>query len=476
MDLPEQFAAIWARRLRILAVAGLVAVVVFLLRSIATPSYAATTTVQTRIAGSETSDPTAVADYYAQTVVGLATSRGVVTSALQASGSSENADAVIPDLTVELGAEPGFVEITAAGADPDEAARLANGIVAALQERLDEDAARELAVTTEAARATRDDVERRLRELGPDDPRRSALERQQAALTDSLISMRNRPTTQLNVVDPARPPERPSAPRPARDALLAFILALIIAAEVVVVARAWRGSLSERHPDADVSRITGAPTVEVDERQRGSSFPAVLPWIRPERVVTVVQRGKDPSAYAAARLAGLLAGTGAEVVLVDVAVGGPVLHSELGLYLRPGLTDVLAGRVTVAGALVHVPSLGLRVLPAGAPGGSTAAYEPGRLSTLIGEMPAARVVLCATNTRLDRLVRVVAECGDAVVLDVDARTVTRRELGSDVEVLRGLGARIVAATVYRSTPSRLRWLRSRDRQPARGVMRASAVE
>lgn len=410
MDLPEQLAAVWARRLVVLGAAVLCAALVFVLRSDATASYEATATVRAAV-GPSSGDPTTEADYYAQTAIGLATSRGVVTAAVQGAGSSADVDSVLADLTVDAGSESGFVEITAPGASPEQAAELANSVVTALQQRFDQD--------------------------------------------------QQRTAPRLELVEAADPPSDPASPRPARDALLGFILAGIVTAEAVVVRRAWRGALSERHPGTDVSRITGVPAVLVDPSTRaGPALAAVLPLVRHEPVVTVVERGRRPTADTASRLAGLLAAAGEDVVVVDASVDRPMLHVRLGVAARPGFADVLADRAELAQCLVAVPGLDhVRVLPAGA--GSHAVPDRGCLSKVLAELRQWHVVVCVSDSRLEGMVAVVAECGEAVVLDVDARTVTKHELTSDVEVLRGLGAHLVAAVVHRGARRVPGWLRVR---------------
>jgi capsular exopolysaccharide synthesis family protein len=111
------------------------------------------------------------------------------------------------------------------------------------------------------------------------------------------------------------------------------------------------------------------------------------------------------------------------IAVVDADLRKPGLHALFGLPAAPGLTEVLAGEVTLDEALVHLPEYRLTVLPAGRP-----AEHP---AELLGSQAMRRVV-DALRGRFDRVVldtppalpladvAVVAPLTDGVVVVVRA--------------------------------------------------------
>jgi tyrosine-protein kinase Etk/Wzc len=70
--------------------------------------------------------------------------------------------------------------------------------------------------------------------------------------------------------------------------------------------------------------------------------------------------------FVVSNLAVLLADTGRKVLLIDADLRRGKLHSAFGLRRTPGLTDVLAGSVTLEAALKTTSAPGLHLLPTGA--------------------------------------------------------------------------------------------------------------
>jgi succinoglycan biosynthesis transport protein ExoP len=119
------------------------------------------------------------------------------------------------------------------------------------------------------------------------------------------------------------------------------------------------------------------------------------------------------------------------VVLVDADLRASTIHSLFGLSRTPGLGDVLAGRITLDEALVHVPELNLTLLPAG----SEAPFP----TELLGSNAMRRVIDTLRN-RFDRIVLdvpavtpladagTVASLADGVVMVVRAGVTQRPAL------------------------------------------------
>lgn len=445
MDLMEHAAAVWARKYFLLAVALTVAVGVYALRSTAPEQYEATTTLQVRLPDTQVGDPSSQADFYGETVVGLATTRLVVEEALEASGRDVDPDDVVDDITAATDGDT-FLEISASGSTPTEAVELTTALAEVLIEQVaaeqaDDFANQRAAVTQAVAQLGRD---RRVALSDGTDPfEKAALDREREALLGSLRTIAEKTPWRLEVVVPAVAPRSPSAPTPTRDALLALILVLILGAELIVARRAWRGSLSVRDPAKDAADVAGVPALVVRPGESAAALTPLLPAVGSARSVNVVQSGDVPHAHTAALLAELLAARGDDVLLIDVAKARPTVHAAYGLEAAPGLAELRrAGNVETR--LKELPrSHGVQVLPAGEVEVGSGARQ---VADVVKAAPQDRVALAASISSADGLLDVVAGLDGPLVLDVNSE-ITRKELRSQVETLRGLGLDLVAVTI-----------------------------
>jgi hypothetical protein len=461
VDLLEHAAGVWARRYLVLGIALLVAAGVYAWRSAEPEQYVATTQLQVRLPDVQ-SDPGSQVEFYAGTVAGLVDSRPVVDDALAAAGRDDDVDDAAELLSAEV-SEAGFVEVSAYGDSAVEAVELADSLAAALVEQVaaeqaDDLAEQRAAVTAAIAELGRDRADTFA--AGADSFERAALDREREALLGSLRTLAERAPWTLAVVEPAAPPTAPAAPTPLRDALLALILALILAAEGVVVARAVRGSLSARDPAADAGGIAGVPGLLVRPDRGAAALTPLLPAVGSARSVSVVQVGGAPRAHTAGMLAELLAVRGDDVLLVDANPARPAVHAAYDVALAPGLAELrrLDGDPTSRLESlprvrhVHVLAAGAATVSDGPDGpdgtdGTDGAGDTGRPLTEIAKTaPQARVTVAASIEEIDDLIALVGDLDGPTVLDVDATT-TKRQLRTDVETLRGLGLDLVAVTV-----------------------------
>ena len=467
MDLAGQLAAVWARRFILVLTALSVAAAVFTWRSAAPDRFEATSTLQVRLPDTDSSDPSTQVGYYAETVVGLLTSRVVVADALNKLGRSDDPETVAEDIDPREGSEPGFVSVTAVGETAREAALLSDALVAAVSTRVATDQERDLA-------AERGLVERALADVlanlaaAPvgDNALRSALIREREELLSALRSNANRVPWQVAVVDAADEPTSPTSPTPLRDALLAFLVALILAAELLVVVRAWRGSISVRDPAGDVSKALGVPTVEVPRHAGIAALASLLPHLGSARRVAVIRVGPRPNGQVAVLLAELLAERGRSVVLADAGPDSPSLSRALDVPPGPGLASLPEDDRRLAQVMRGLPRLGdVRVLQAGEAPIDEGPTVREQISRVVATDDYDSVVLSASVGLVDDLVSVLEEGSDVMlVLDVDASGATKRDLGATAAALRGLGSPLVAATVSRTTwrPHLRRRRRPRD--------------
>ena len=454
MDLLEHAAGVWAHRLVVLAVGLVAAASVFVWRDAVPDTFVAESTAQVRLPDAVSGDPSVQVGFYAETVAGLAGSRAVLERALELADRQEDPDALVDEVTAETGTRPGFVTVSATGPTGETAAALADAVATALSEQVaDEQAAdadeRRGGITAAIAR-----VGEKRREVLDDPVALAALEREREALLAAARSAAEVVPWRLSVVDAADVPDEPAAPNPTRDALLALIIALLLAAEGVVLVRAFRGSLSVRDPARDAGDAAGVPGILVGPKDGPTAVATALPVIGMSRSVTLVQRGPVAHARTATLLARLLAARGDDVLLVDVAPRRASVHREIGVRQSPGLTDLDAA--LGARSLDDLPHVGgVRVLPAGkAPaslssGGSGDGSTGGSLelvTRVLGSAPQERLVVAASVRDIDDLIGVSAALDGPTVLEVDAGT-TRAQVRDDAAALRGLGLDVVAVSV-----------------------------
>lgn len=451
MDLLEHAAGVWARKFVLVGVAILLAFGVFAWRSGAPAQYTATTTLQVRLPDTQSSDPSTQVEFYSETVVGLATSRGIVAETLTSLERNDDVDTAADSITAEAGSDPGFVLLETVGASPSEAAELADALAAVLIEQVAADQAddlldQRLAVNDAVAELGSD--RQKAQPLNPFE--KAALEREREALLGSLRTISEKTPWRLSVLEAAKLPTAPSAPAPLRDALLALILALIIGAEVIVARRAWRGALSARDPGKDAGEIAGVPGLALRPDQSATALTPLLPALASARTISVVQSGSRAHARTAALVSELLAARGQDVLLIDANRARPTLNVEYDVALAPGLAELRQGGTpadTRFRDLPHVRSL--YVLPAGEAPGS---HEDRSLAEILATVPQEHITLAASVASAEDLLDVIADLTGPTVLDIDV-SMTKRELRSAVDTVRGLGLDLVAVTVSTGSSS-----------------------
>lgn len=420
MDLREQLVSIWRRRTRILVIALLVATAVLVLRMQSAPRYAATVTLQIIAPAASTSQLADTVDYQGETVVGLAGTAGLLEDVADRSGLGIDGSEARSRLRVRQDAAPGFLTLTATGPSREAAAGLAAAATDGLTDRLAADRASATRRATQDLRQQLAGLERTLSRMPADAGARTAAEERYAAVAAAITQIESRAAPQL------LPPVTPTAagahlvgPVPYRDAGLAFVLALILAAEGTVVLRAARGRLPEAEPAAAIQRRLAVPAVVLDRRQDPvtSLVPLYRARLRGRNGVTLLQ-------------------------LLDRRAGdlGPALVSSAAL---------------VGDRLRHV---------------DVYADQP----TAPDDGPTARSMHPA---RLDGVALGLIRLQEGpVVIVVDTVSTGMRRLGHELEAIRAVGAEVAAVLVWRGrAPRRFRPRRQQQRAPAStraGVPRA----
>jgi capsular exopolysaccharide synthesis family protein len=274
---------------------------------------------------------------------------------------------VAPDL------ESGFITITATDPDPQRAADIANAFAGAV-------------VATRAQRARRlidatiGQIKRNILRLDPSDrDGRRGLSQQ----LQRLRALRAAQGNNAQVVEPAVASAAPVSPHPRRSAVLAFLIALLIAAGAVFLLERMDRRLRE---PLDLEGLTGAPLLGVvptqafgskdtspEAREAFATLASSLTYFNIERpldsvLITSPLKG-DGKTTVATKLALAVARTGKDVVIVDCDLRHPQVDVRLGSSAKRGLGDVLVGeaRLDDVMGVREVAGGRLRVVPAGPP-------------------------------------------------------------------------------------------------------------
>ena len=288
--------------------------------------------------------------------------------------------------------DTGFVTITATAASGERAAVIANTV------------ARALKLTRGRAGVARIDaaisnVEKDLAKLEPGDVERTQLSGQLQALR----TLRAAQSENTQVVQPAAAPVTPVSPNPERNAILAFVVALLIAAGAVALTERLDRRL---HDSRDLERLTRTPLLA---QVPASAFPGAAP---DPQLPIVFQTLRDSLTYfnvdqrlssllvisplkgdgktsVATNLAVAFARAGKQVILVDADLRSPQVGVRMGTPPTPGLSEVISGNSDIQDALVEIEPFGsyLRVLPGGSiPPNPSEMLGSARMSTILAEL------------------------------------------------------------------------------------------
>jgi Mrp family chromosome partitioning ATPase len=313
-----------------------------------------------------------------------------------------------------------------------------------------------------------------IRAEGPSESSARALA---SGMVQSLLAAAQTDDNDLEVVSPARASSTPVAPTPARDALLAFLIALVVNAELAALFGTVSGRFSPDRARDELLRVTERPMLAQIPRRDHDAVVEAFRELRAQvefaradlHVRSVAVMGVEPgcgSSFIARGLAQVTANLKGSVVLVDANLRRPSVAEEMHLPPVPGLGDVLLGAPFDATLLRQANPLQKRfqVLTAGlavpdAPG----LLGAGALHKILDELTDAEIVVIDTPSVAegpDALV-IGAQC-DASVVVLDARRTRKDALRKALARLEP-HARLLGTVVNLGEPetsaSRRRWRR-----------------
>jgi capsular exopolysaccharide synthesis family protein len=279
------------------------------------------------------------------------------------------------------------------------------------------------------------------------------------------------PEDTARIIQRARPDAQQVSPRPTRDAIIAFALALVLGAAVILVANATR----DRYATAlDAALDLHLPIlVEIPKGGRKDHVVSESFKTLRERLLAQLDAFADAGGaaimvtgseigcgktFTSSNLARSLAAGSSSVLLIDGDLRRPRIHDEFDLKAEPGLatwlrlpasdeSNVMASRVDLNG------SRELEVVTAGAPGDDAAEIlGSARMAELVQRAREQFDVLVVDSPPVGAIADalVLARLSSAVLFVVDSHRTRRRHARRALDTLRAIDANVVGLVFNRS--------------------------
>jgi Mrp family chromosome partitioning ATPase len=379
MDLAAHFRVIAQNWVRILLVSIGIAVLVFAASTVQSKKYQAKA-LMVVTPGSTTAGETLsqASSFLAQNYAEYAETPTVLRQAIRESGLDLTLDEAAARISTSQVGELGFVEVKATGPSKAEAERLTRFAAVALRDTVASAQVQMKTADLRPIQAARQGLQDQIDALPPGSSERGALELQVESLNQSEADIYSREVDTINTISGANAGDSPVSPKPLRDALLAFVVSLVVVSELTVLIHYTGDRFSRTEDTADITRVTGLPVLAKIPKGSGIELVEAFRVLRtnlmvlegagkPRTVAVVSSNQSAGKTFTAVHLAQSAAGLDEKVVIVDADLRKPSVHERLGVPRAPGLSAVLQGNdlATMLRKLPDTPFL--RVLPSGAP-------------------------------------------------------------------------------------------------------------
>src|SRR5664280_1253426 len=445
-------------------------------------AYSASAQLLVQYSGVSTGgSPTPVTPTDVLTELQLVTSAPVKAAVARKRGSVPNVS------TTEVG-QTNVISVTATAANPDRAALIANAYATAFvtyqrSATINNLTAAEAQLSQQIALI--DAQVKSLPSNSASAAEGTALLSQEAALKEQLAQLQVNgamTTSGIQVVTPATAPSSPSSPKPARDAILGFVLGLLLGIGLAFVVEHLDDTV---HLKDDVERLTPGSrvlalvpmvgwwknkdqtlvvTAEQPNSVAGEAYRSLRTSLQfaaldgNARVILVTSPSQaEGKSSTVANLGVVLANAGERVAIVSGDLRRPRIGQFFGLDERMGLTTVLLGRRSLEEALQPVPGIdGLSVLAAGErPSDPTGVLGSERLAGVVDQLRQtfdwvlvdSPPVLPVTDAVI------LAQTVDATLLVVAAGQTRGKNLRRATEALSLVQATIVGVVLNEVTKS-----------------------
>lgn len=409
--------------------------VMFGLSSRATPTYQSTASVYFSLPYGNSASDLSQGSTYTQnqmaSFAALAVTPAVLNPVIDQLQLGVTAAQLQDDVTAAPTADTVILEVTVTRTDPQQAADIANAVAAQL-----------------------DTV---VKQLSPAGPSGSA-------------------SVDVDTVAAAVPATGASSPKTIRNTAAGFLAGALLGIALVVLRQQLDRTVRTQD---ELARLTALPIIGVTRRFQRGSRPLVdlddgsadaeafrklrtnLHFIgiaRPARLVAVTSAVADEGkSTTAANLATTFAAANVSVLLIEADLRRPGVSALLGLENAVGLTDVLAGDVSLDAALQPWGAGGLHVLASGTipPNPSELLSTPAMGSLMTTAAARFDVVIVDTPPLLPVTdAAIVAALVDGVIIAVKAGRTTKTQILAAVASLKTVDARILGCVLTQVPPSR----------------------
>jgi capsular exopolysaccharide family len=466
MDLASHFRVIAQNWLRILIISAVLGAVIFLASSLQSETYQASETLAVKPGNLNNGQTEAeAATFLAQTYAKYVDARFVLEPALRASKLKISLSEMKSRVSAAPSGDLGFLDVSATGPSPKEAEALARATAAQLIITVNDIGDQAHADLLGPITVERGQIQQQLATLSATAPERAGLELRLGQLAVSESDALRLPVDKLRgFLGTAVASQDPISPKPARDAILGFLIALVAVSELTVLAHFVGDRFSGAEDSADVATLTGLPVLAKIPKGEGIEVIEAFRVLRTNlmvlegagkpRTVAIVSANQGAGkTFTATHLAESAATLEEKVVLVDADLRKPTVHERLGIPRAPGLSSVLQGGDLTA-ALTKVPdSAYLRLLPSGAavldPSGMLGARS---FRHVLDALRAVRLVIVDTPPAglFADAMAVASQC-DATIFVLDVKTSRRRAVRQSLESLERAGANLIGVVINRAS-------------------------
>src|SRR6478672_3152027 len=464
MDLATHFRVIAQNWLRILVISLVLATVVFLVSSFRADEYQATETLSIRAGNTLNQSPQDAATFAAQVYAKYVETASFLTAVVRDSKLKLSLSEAGQRISASPVGDLGYLDVKATGPnrkDAETLARVAGGqLVTTIRSIGDQ----KIADIVNPLRVRRENLQQQADAAPAGSADRVSLEAQINQLVQEEAQAFSTPVDEATIFGGALAGQDPVSPQPFRDAVLGFLVALIVVSELTVLAHFTGDRFSGNEDSAEVASLTGLPIlakvpkgegIEVVEAYRVlRTNLMVLEGAGKPRTVAIVSANQAAGkTFTAVHLADSASALEEKVVLIDADLRKPTVHERVGVPRAPGLSSVLQGG-DLTTALTKVPDNAyLRVLPSGAPVLDPSGVLGARsFRHVLDALRAVRLVVVdtpPTNLFADALA-VASQC-DAAIFVLDVKTSRRRAVRQALEALDRAGANLIGVVINRAS-------------------------
>lgn len=440
--------------------------------------------------GASLSDLTNNPDRGLQTQVQMMQLRPLAERVIRELGLTEAPDKLLARVTVSGVGQTNIVTIKASDGSPHRAAKIAQAMAVAYVDRSRELKRASITTAADQVQARLDEAKQEILDLGSrfkgssDSTNSHALQAELTIATNLYATLAEKyETLKINeqlevgsggVVEPATVNDEPVSPKPLRNGALGLAVGLVFGLGMAFLAEYMDNTIKSTD---EVEALYGAPVLgnvpteqlDKDEKRRltivekpGSRAAEAYRGLRngidyvnfEHDIKTLLVTSAAPAegkSTVSANLAAALAMAGSKVVLLNCDFRRPTTDQFFHVDNQVGLSDVLAGRVTLAGALQDSGDKNLAVLaPGKMPPNPSELLGSRTMTDLIAELKEAHDWVIVDSPPLLAVADAAATArwADGVLVVTRAGVSTHQAADHAHDVLEKVGARVVGIVVW----------------------------